>query len=642
MKRVYFQLCLALLLSNFPVLLSQGNLLDINPHSPAIEGLVLPDVELITPANAGSLEEIARIGQGRATDVFLSSDSSELALLTNLGIYFYSVDDFLANEYPVPVKYFDLGGRISTIAFSHKWDYFVAAHFNGDITVHNVADGTVIQRLEESNMAITSLAISSSDDLLVAASIEGDLFYWDMNQHKLLSEENTQGSISKIALAPNGNLLAVGNFGNSVTLWDVKTGKKAAEFSDFLQHEVHTDEIFAITFSPDGKYLLAAAGDEAVYIWDVETKEEFKVIGIFDNWIYDVDFSPDGEQLAITSYSNIHYIDTKTWSYISNTPSQTVQFIYIGDGKTNLRLINAQNKAWRLAIYGNGTDPIKYIQPTGMVHNFAFSPSGTDISAVGRDYLVRNWSLSNLSIFRLDQWGPIQIVYSPDEKYVVHGNLILDIGTGEKRKVLGDGAKSAAFSDDGSMLAFVDSASQIRVLDTSNYRIIKIIKRLDQDDHDLERERFKIAISPDNARLLVAAHYGIEIYSLPDGELLQKIEEFNGPVKDIEFSPDGKSLASGSYDGTLKLWTADRYELIKVLNSSPEAISGLSFSPDGLLIAAGFWNGTLRVWQVEQDMPPTILSGHREMVTDVEFSPNGQLLASSSWDGSIRVWGVLK
>jgi WD40 repeat protein len=118
-------------------------------------------------------------------------------------------------------------------------------------------------------------------------------------------------------------------------------------------------------------------------------------------------------------------------------------------------------------------------------------------------------------------------------------------------------------------------------------------------------------------------------------------------VAAVAFSPDGKILASGGFDKTVKLWDATSHQLLRTLSGHTEQISALAFSPNGKILASSSLDTTVKLWPDPLEAPSNgssagerTLSGHSEPVRSLAFSKDGKILATCSDDKTVKLWNV--
>lgn len=154
----------------------------------------------------------------------------------------------------------------------------------------------------------------------------------------------------------------------------------------------------------------------------------------------------------------------------------------------------------------------------------------------------------------------------------------------------------------------------------------------------------------------------IECASPKDFKLLRTLGGNLDGVRSVSWSPDGKYLASGSYDKaiatcdpsdrdfelnedgdnavSISIWDTNSGEEIKTLEEYSGIVFSVSWSPDGKYLASDSCYKNVIIWDINSEEKFKLLKGHSYQVNSVSWSPDGNYLASGSWDGTVKIWGV--
>ncbi len=148
-----------------------------------------------------------------------------------------------------------------------------------------------------------------------------------------------------------------------------------------------------------------------------------------------------------------------------------------------------------------------------------------------------------------------------------------------------------------------------------------------------------VAISPDGLTLASGSWDNtIKLWHLRSGKLICTITGHSAPVFAVVFSPDGGILVSGSSDGTIKLWQPSNGNLRGTLSGHLDLVKSVAISSDGQTIASGSDDNTIKLWQTSSGKLIRTITAHAEPVSAVAYSSDSKIIVSGSSDCTIKLW----
>lgn len=596
------------------------------------------------------------------------------------------------------------GDRVTSVSFSPNGLMLASASKDKTVKLWS-RQGELVRTLV--NQASVNWVSFSPDGSMIAAATDGGTVELWRSDGRLLgilahSDRHRPSKIYTVCFSPNGELLATGGADNQVKLWSLSGLKAIAAKSGIVAKHG------SFPFNPQGDFVSAVG----VFNQGVQLLE---TLNGHSKWILNASFSPDGKTLASTSADNT----VKVWDVsqlsggehffasevtggatllgtLAGHGDQVTQVSWSSDGK--MLASSSYDKTVRL--WNLNEVRIKMLEGHGdKVLGVNFSPEGRWLASASMDKTVKLWSRSGLLLDTLAGHAQrvTSVSFSPDGQLLASGSYDKTVklwslkARGSRELTLrghADSVMSVSFSPDGQLIASASKDKTVKLWSREGKLIQTLIGHRGWVN--------SVSFNPDGRLLVSASDDGTvkvwnltsvyaQISSLPargvvksEDFLLKTIDAHKNFVLGVSFSPDGRLIASASYDNTLKLWSLtpvnDRLDfssemtagmdfqvrlhrtadfqfaidsrakkegslLATLLKGASDSVTSVSFSPDGQLIASGSYDHTVKLWN-RQGVLLRTLRGHHDSVMGVSFSPDGKVLASASRDKTVILWNL--
>jgi WD40 repeat protein len=456
-----------------------------------------------------------------------------------------------------------------------------------------------------------TLLNDAGDRLITVESSPASTFWlWDVKTGEKRELGGHANVVRWYGFDPGTNLFVTCCLDQKARLWNVQNGNRIHELRG------HAGCVEHAAFTPNGDRLITASQDCTVRIWDTKTGFPTAVLLGHAGPVLNVAVTADGSTIVSTSKDGA----IKMWNIVEAERGNAIlghgKFVYgVACHKDNERIASASwDGTARIWNSRTGRELHRLVHGDGkptIVSSVAFHPDGKLLASVSRDDTLRLWDVdSGKQVHRFD--API-------------GHWV---------------DTRVAFSRDGSLVAVGDNGNRVRVWDVNTraeYAVLADHKHIVRD----------LAFSPDGRYLATGGadlDCGIRIWDVRKKELVRVLKPtvkgkdgHEDTIYSLAFSPDGKCLASGSMDGTVRLWNTENWGESTSLKHAAN-VYGLAFTPDGTRLAAACSDRSIRLWHLETKHELAELHGHHDYVHSVAFTPDGSRLISGSGDGTIRVW----
>jgi WD40 repeat protein len=546
---------------------------------------------------------------------------------------------------------------------------------DGVVTQWSAADGKLTKHFQKVHTdAVLALAISPDDSMALTGSADGSAILWDIKTGEVIRLwRGDSGAVRTVAFSPDGKVALAAVDDTQVVVWDIASG---TEINRFTAHKrLVLSAAFSPNFVPGGKYAISVSDDKALFYWNVETGDIVRLFQSPSNRVNQLAFSRDGSRVfGALANGRLAVWDTGTGHILyeltgKNQPDDHVvglwtlavsldgHFALVGDSDGSValwnitnepqlaRLVGHKDQVWAVAmssdghraisgsldgsvIYWNLDDgsPIQKIQPsdiaTRRVWSVALSPNGSTALIGMDDGELYIWKVGTDKAVHMDghsnpndpNTGVFALAFSPDGKTFLSG------------------------SDDKTAILWSMESLSLLCRFTAHSNVINAV-----------------AFNPDRSKALTASADGTIILwntqncdtNTSSGSIIhhfQQSETGSSDIRDVSFSPDGKTFLSGSQDGRLTLWDANTFE---ALNRSFNRFAqeskrgwGVAISPDNKTALSAAADNAIAYWDLSTGELIDSFRGHTDGVMRIMFSGDGKKAISASLDGTVIVWRV--
>ncbi|MCP4285318.1 MAG: hypothetical protein GY792_12835, partial [Gammaproteobacteria bacterium] len=458
--------------------------------------------------------------------------------------------------------------------------------------------GTPDKQYAGAGAKLLDVALSPDGKLLATVGEKGTVVLFETESGELLKRlEGHTHKARGVLFHPEGRWLATAGDDRRIILWSLPDG-------DILRQWEAPANIWALALSPDSALLASAGTDKNITLWKPETGAHVQTLKGHENNIDGLAFSPDGNLLASAAYDyTVRIWEVKTGKSLHTLQGYTGEVTGVTfhpDGK--ILAIASADKDVRLWELEPGK-PLAVLQGhKNAVIGVTFVDAGKHLISASMDRTLRIWDTESGVALRVLQGHEAGVT-----DVTARGKTLFSAGNDGKARRWASGEKQAA-----------------------SFAVL-----------DLPGEPASCAIVPDGSAVAVGLADGaLRLYALHERKLLwENTEAHTNDINRIAFSPDGKQLASASFDNTVKLWQVSDGALEQTFSGHTDSVYGVAFSPEGGLIASASYDGRIGLFEIgkqEGDFFPA----HEGQVYSVAFGASGLRLVSAGDDSRTRLWDL--
>ncbi|MGR3275330.1 nSTAND1 domain-containing NTPase [Acaryochloris marina NIES-2412] len=484
-------------------------------------------------------------------------------------------------------------------------------------------------RLEGHTQRVTSVSISASGQWIASGSDDQTVRIWQANGQQLHTLEIGE-KVNDVAFSPDDQFIAVITTQGIVQRWSPKTGKQLSSFTASPQGT-------GLAFHPDGQQLATAGRESEIKIWADSTGKLVKTLSGHQGWVNAVAFNATGTVLVSASEDKTVRIwdvaQGQTLNTLPKQPTAVTDIAISSDGQT----IASSTEDGTIQLWTLTGKRLHTFQTENVVvTSVAFSPDGSTLVSTHADHSLRLWQVVTgkpLSTLKGHGAATLDAVFHPNSKTLVSASVDKQVRVWSIPSIFEAASLllAMAVSPDQQTLATASLDGRIQLW-RSDPQVGQLpFKSFNGDLQPVYSLRF----SADSQQLVSGHDKAIRVWDIHEGTVQRTLSGHTGKVNSLDFSPNGKTLASGSDDQTIRLWDAATGKRVKTIQAHDGPVTSVDFGPRYL--ASGSDDETVKLWQLD-GTPVKTLTGHGLAIAQVQFNSEGDILASASWDNTIKLW----